>query len=387
MSASWTNVSTDHKLIVCDIQLSTHALKSPAIILPATQALDIAPLAASDDSKQKWNIQLLQDANYHTAYQLKICTELSKMKKMQPNDNSVNDKWKRLTTCLLTSARSTLNKRKNPLTPERKKILNRVQKTKFATFKNRTSSTARIDYKQAIQDKNEIFKKQEQKEIQEFFDNLEGHDPQVRIRLTFKFLRRYRQQKSGTNKGIKIPLSSWESALRDTSTEPRIHTIEETDHWPIGPPPTEEHIQFFLRRMRNGTAAGVDTVNVELLKAAPEPLIKELTELISDIWFQNEVPSEWLTTIQIPIPKKGRPKRIEDFRRITLCSVAYKVYAMFLLERLLGHVQIPLYQAGFQRNRSSDDQIFVLKRILEERWRLEERTDNIRPSYRPETSL
>lgn len=38
-------------------------------------------------------------------------------------------------------------------------------------------------------------------------------------------------------------------------------------------------------------------------------------------------------------------------------------------ERLSDHVSVPLYQAGFQKNRSCDDHIFVTKRILEERWR------------------
>lgn len=46
-----------------------------------------------------------------------------------------------------------------------------------------------------------------------------------------------------------------------------------------------------------------------------------------------------------------------------------KIYTMFPLERLSDYVNIPLYQADFQRNRFCDDQIFVVKRILEEQWR------------------
>lgn len=165
-----------------------------------------------------------------------------------------------------------------------------------------------------------------------------------------------------------MPISSWEEELRKVCREPSIQNIKETDQWPIGPPPKEQ-TQDYLYKMRNGTAPGVDGINVELMKNATEPFIDEIVDLLQDIWRKNEIPDVWLTTNQIPIPKIRTPKSVDDFRRITLCSVAYKIYTMFLLERLFEYVKIPLYQAGFQRNRSSDDQIFVTKRILEERWR------------------
>lgn len=70
-------------------------------------------------------------------------------------------------------------------------------------------------------------------------------------------------------------------------------------------------------------------------QACTRTIITEITELISDIWLRNEVPSEWSTTVQVPIPKKARAKTIFDFGRITLCSVAYKIYSMFLLTNCL----------------------------------------------------
>ena len=320
-------------------------------------------------SKEKWNIKLLKNEKCFTAFQLKLHSELSKLKKSQPAEQSIEKKWTNLSSCLKGSARSTLTSKRKPLTPTRKKALDRLQKAKFATFKDRTNTLAQKEYEIALQERREVFVKKEHQEIQEFFDNLNEHDPQVRTRLTFKFLKRYRQQANKSKQKANIPLSSWEAELQSACTAQQIRNISETDHWPLGPPPSEEQINSFLRRMRNGTAPGVDAINIELLKSAPEPFISELTALIGDIWINNEIPSEWLTTVQIPIPKKARPTSISDFRRITLCSVAYKLYTMFILDQIFAYFEVPLYQAGFQRNRSTDDQIFVVKRILEERWR------------------
>lgn len=88
------------------------------------------------------------------------------------------------------------------------------------------------------------------------------------------------------------------------------------------------------------------------------------------MWKKNEIPPEWIQTTQIPIPKKINPKSTAEYRKITLCDTIYKIYAKFILDQLTNYMEeISLYQAGFQANRSTDDQIFVLKSVLDERWR------------------
>jgi hypothetical protein len=74
-----------------------------------------------------------------------------------------------------------------------------------------------------------------------------------------------------------------------------------------------------IMEMRNGSAAGVDGMNAELLKNAPEELIEEVWRIITEVWMTNKVPREWSKTVQIPIPKAGRPTGTDDYRRLTLC--------------------------------------------------------------------
>lgn len=114
----------------------------------------------------------------------------------------------------------------------------------------------------------------------------------------------------------------------------------------------------------------LDQVELELFKNGPPELFELIRIVITKVWVTNDVPNDWLHTVQVPLPKKSSPKVIDDFRRITLSNSIYKIYASYLLSQLRLYVpDIPLYQAGFLPNRSTDDHIFVLRRISEERWR------------------
>lgn len=60
---------------------------------------------------------------------------------------------------------------------------------------------------------------------------------------------------------------------------------------------------------------------------------------------------------------------MEDFRRISLCNVIYKPYAKWVKNRLREFTGDPgLHQAAFTEGRSTDDHIFITRRIMEEYW-------------------
>lgn len=49
-------------------------------------------------------------------------------------------------------------------------------------------------------------------------------------------------------------------------------------------------------------------------------------------------------------------------------GIGKKIYSKFLLDKLKETIEPkPFYQARFKRNRSTDDHIFVVKRVLDER--------------------
>lgn len=72
--------------------------------------------------------------------------------------------------------------------------------------------------------------------------------------------------------------------------------------------------------------------------------------------------------IKCQFQKKGA-KETGDFRRITLSNIGYKIYARWLVKRLREYAGEPGYhQTAFTNNRSSDDQMYFARRILEENW-------------------
>lgn len=91
--------------------------------------------------------------------------------------------------------------------------------------------------------------------------------------------------------------------------------------------------------MKNGTSPGPDHLQAELFKNAPAELIELLRIVIERVWTTNIVPADWLTTTQVPLPKISAPKSINDFRRITLSPVIYKIYASYLLSQLQQYIR------------------------------------------------
>jgi hypothetical protein len=81
------------------------------------------------------------------------------------------------------------------------------------------------------------------------------------------------------------------------------------------------------------------------------------------------LPQQWKESIILPIYKKGDKNDCNNYRRIFLLSTAYKVLSNILLARLTPYVNeiIGDHQCGFRRNRSSMDQIFYIRQILEKK--------------------
>ncbi len=77
-------------------------------------------------------------------------------------------------------------------------------------------------------------------------------------------------------------------------------------------------------------------------------------------------PSEWRTSVIVPIPKKRSNGvcRTEDFRGISLVSVAYKTMCSIVQQRLVQVVEqrqlLAEEQGGFRKGRGCRDQVLTL---------------------------
>jgi hypothetical protein len=116
---------------------------------------------------------------------------------------------------------------------------------------------------------------------------------------------------------------------------------------------------------------GTDQIPAEFIKAGDETLCSEIHKLICSIWNKEELPQQWKESIIIPIHKKGDKTDYNNYRGISLLSTAYKILSNILLTRLTPYVNevIGDHQCGFRHNRSTMDQIFYIRQILQKKWK------------------
>ncbi len=139
-------------------------------------------------------------------------------------------------------------------------------------------------------------------------------------------------------------------------------------------PPTREEIRKAIKQLRNGKAAGPDSIPAKALKSDIETTVGMLYPLFKKIWEEEQIPTEWKVAYLIKIPKKGDISKCTNYRGITLLSVPGKVFNRILLNRMKDPVAAQLrdQQAGFHKDRSCIDQIVTLRIIVEQslEWKL-----------------
>ena len=145
-------------------------------------------------------------------------------------------------------------------------------------------------------------------------------------------------------------------------------TIGEIDDDGIDcPPPNQDEVRTAIARLKNNKAAGADGLPAELFKTGGDELIGSMHKLICKIWLDERMPDDWNLSVLCPVFKKGDPSVCGNYRGISLLPIAYKVLSSVMCERLKPIVAdlIGPYQCGFRPGKSTTDQIFTLRQILE----------------------
>lgn len=129
-----------------------------------------------------------------------------------------------------------------------------------------------------------------------------------------------------------------------------------------------EEFERVIKKLKSGKAAGSDRQENEIWRLGGEEVREKLWEICVGVWKGEGFPEEWREGVVVPVLKKGKGDRVEEYRGVTLTQTAYKVYASVLAERLREEVEekgiLPLSQAGFRKNMGTIDQVFVLNFLL-----------------------
>ena len=111
-----------------------------------------------------------------------------------------------------------------------------------------------------------------------------------------------------------------------------------------------------------------------MIKAGGRIIRSEIHKLINSIWNKEELPEEWKESSIVPLYRKGDKTNCNNYRCISISSTTYKILSDFLLSRLNPYAQeiIGNHQCGFRRNKSTTDRIFLIRSILENKWKYNE---------------
>jgi hypothetical protein len=103
-------------------------------------------------------------------------------------------------------------------------------------------------------------------------------------------------------------------------------------------------------------------------KVDPRPyLVDALHKVIQQAWTSETLLRSWIEGVLCPVYKKGNKLDCKNYRGIFLLDVTYKVFAKILYDHLLHHANATVqhYQAKFQSGKSTTDQHFALRQILQ----------------------
>ena len=127
-------------------------------------------------------------------------------------------------------------------------------------------------------------------------------------------------------------------------------------------------VERALRNMKRAKAPGYDGIVSEMIEVEKEFSLGSLCRFFNRIWETKIKPSEWETAILIKLPKKGDLTDCGNYRGISLTSHIMKLFSIIILLRIQDHVENILRdeQAGFRKDRSCCDQIFLIRHVIQQ---------------------
>lgn len=356
--------------------------------------LHIMPLQAKRQKviKATFNTELLQSPTYHRNFQISLEEKLEQVGRLSGGSN---DKWNQFKDIVTETAKSVLGPKKKihqDWFDEHDNEIQKLLEKKHAAFndwQNFTNCTARRDkfkYYQAKAQK-EIRAMQDRwwdrkaDELQSFADNnnykkffsatkaiygptkgasapLLSADGTTIIKdkegINARWLEHYSQL-------LNRPSSVNEEALRQIPQRPTVYELDQ--------PPTKDELQKAINQMNSGKAPGKDGIPAEVYKALGITALEVFHDILLTIWDTEAMPAELRDATIVTLYKnKGSKSDCGNYRGISLLSIAGKILARILLNRLIANISencLPEAQCGFRSGRSTIDMVFAIRQIQE----------------------
>ena len=383
ISAKWSNtlhdvrnkrgadISSDHHLLVGHLRLSVKPTVKP-----------------KTKNRIKYDIDKLKSDSRKTAF----CNTLrEKLNTTNTPNNNIQHEWENFKNAVNTSCQQVLGpvkyKKQDHISPNTWSLID-----KRADAKNVVNSAKNANERKKAQEQYKVFDKCVKREVRddkrEYMNTLAKQAEDAAAVHNMKDLYNITKQISNTGVTKNVPvkdkggvllttvedqLKRWKEHFNEVLNIQREgivvpSQIEPTPLHIKTTPPTRSEIINAIKSLKNGKAAGVDSICAEVLKADPNIIADKLLPLFSNIWQQETFPSDWKEGIIVKLPKKGDLTDCNNWRGINILCVVMKVFCKIILERMVKLVDVKIRpeQAGFRAGRSCTDQASTLRIIIEQ---------------------
>ena len=362
-------LDSDHRIVSIDLKASLRTSKGKPCKRP------------------KFNWQKLRDPSTKCQFQIELSNRFQALQ--DAASTSITERYGVFEKAVETVAEEVVGRRNacgmpNWVTEETRQLKLERDKAKkrFLTDKTRHSRDAWRNLNTRL---NESYKADEISKLNKQMEDLKLADEKGEYNTTWKIIHEISGKERRSNPKVKkrdgsAPtsekelLDEWKqyfsALLNNDNGQPTSELPSPADQdLPIcEDPPTLEETRKAILGMKNNKAAGVDcAITSEALQNGGEVMVEVIHKFCVEVFTLLTPPEQWTTNIIVPLPKKGDLSCMNNYRGITLMSIAAKVYNKILLTRIREHVDPILRsnQAGFRPGRSCAQQVHILRRIME----------------------
>ena len=360
-------------------------------LITATVKLKLRKMKKQSEQRKQLDSTKLKCPSLKQQFVLEIRNRFQALADTTEDDTSVNTKWDVIKNTYVDAAIKILGyKKKNNkkwITPgtwqkieERKQLKAKLLNTKSLRLQEQV--------KKAYTSKDKEVKRSARKDKRSFVEGLALEAEQAAARGELGTVYKITKQLCGRNNSQSAPIrckngtvitneqeqaTRWVQHFQEVLNCPKPNTTANPQpaidalNIDISPITTSE-IKDALKAMKSGKAAGIDSIEAEMLKADPDTATSVLVDLFKTIWESDTIPSDWSKGLIVKLPKKGNLQICDNWRGITLLSIPSKIFCRVLLQRIEPAINNKLReeQAGFRKGRGCIDQIFALRNIIEQ---------------------
>ena len=203
--------------------------------------------------------------------------------------------------------------------------------------KNPTNTNA-LKLKKTQKELANIYLKEQTEYIQNQIDNIRDSVEDRQSRIAWQMINEVSRRKSTTKAKLKATSQQDRIHLWKQHFENLLGNLPEVTHEPITRiiseqldiklgPFTQEELDSVLKKIKNRKAAGLDEIPPEVWKTRKFDDI--LLRHCNAVYNQNPI-DRWMKGCILPFPKKGDLKLANNYRGITLTSIAAKIYNALL---------------------------------------------------------